>query len=113
MILLLAHPFPSLHSSSYLSFSVFLFSLVTDGKEWEGREIRPARKPGTLKSFNALCQLLTSNHHGVFFPYVYKVLRDKYFMFKILSVGIFKEHETAILSQETETIQEAVNESRI
>ncbi len=31
-------------------------------------------------------------------------------MFNILSVAIFKEHETAILSQETETIQEAVRD---
>jgi hypothetical protein len=36
--------------------------------------------------------------------------REIYFLFKILSVAIFKDHETAILSQETETIQEAVHD---
>ncbi len=103
-------PSPVIKLSLFLSLPVYRRYGLSDGRVRGWTCNTTARKPGFLKSFNTLFQLLTNNHHGVFFN-MYSCIRyhEIYFLFKILSVAIFKEHETAILSQETETIQEAAH----
>jgi hypothetical protein len=102
-------PSPVIKLSLFLSLPVYRRYSLSDGRGEGWTWNTTARNPGFLKSFNTLCQLATSNHHGVFFI-MYSCIRSHeiYFLFKILSVAI--EHETAILSQETETIQEAVHD---